>query len=146
MSSWLAVLKIQLHPHLEGKGGAAVSPEPEVLMPAFHGWGEAPPPSRARGRGEGRTSSQSSWLGHLVSLWDGVEQAAHPFMGPPSPLPQELPTPQTQFPPLYRGDLRGLVNTCWFFYQPLPDLGTVGIQPQPVRPARSFSCGFYDLG
>lgn len=54
MSSWLAVLKIQLRPHLEGKGGLAVSPEAEVLMPAFHGWGEAPP-SWPHGRGEGRT-------------------------------------------------------------------------------------------
>lgn len=107
-------------------------------MPAFHGWGEAPHKQGPWQRRGEDTGSQSSWLGHLVSLWDGVEQAAHPYSGPPSPLPQELPTPQTQFPPLYRGDLWGLVKVCWFFYQPLPALGTVGIQPQALDQGGRF--------
>lgn len=110
MSSWLAVLKIQLCPHLEGKGGkcgeVTVRPESEALMPAFHD-GMRPLSAGPIEGARGRQASSPLWLGHLVQLWDGVEQAADPFLGPSSLLPQALPTPQPQFPQLYRGDTQG---------------------------------------
>lgn len=54
MSSWLAVLKIQLHPHLEGKGSGevAVRPESEGLMPAFHCGGGPSQQGPRKGRGQ----------------------------------------------------------------------------------------------
>lgn len=70
MSLWLAVLKIQLCPHLEGKGRSGgwgvVRPESEAPMPEFLGE-ERTSPNRAhgRGRGEGTKVASPLWPGHL---------------------------------------------------------------------------------
>lgn len=56
----------------------------------------------------------------------------------PHSFPKPSPHPSLSFLSCTEGTHKGLVNAYWFFYQPLPDLGTVGIQPQASDQGGNF--------
>lgn len=95
MSLWLAALKIQLCPHLEGEGGkwGVIRPKSEALMHSLGKRGHPPPPAPAGPReGEGRAPKRSFPCGratcHSGGMWELNRQPSpswvppHPFMEP----------------------------------------------------------------